>query len=103
MAIWIGEGITPYTVGQVGFLLEEQNVAVNGDEVFSLCDHPGHTDFSHAARLSGWLGTTDDIYRAAHGLGRVTRIARNGRALVVALTSDEQVAALEELGYPDLE
>lgn len=103
MNTWIGDKCTRYNVGQVGFLLESHNINGGNTPSYYLSDHPGHTNMSHEPRLSGWLGTTDNVYGCAHGLARVTRVARNGRALVVALTEQEQEAVLEELGYPELE
>jgi hypothetical protein len=38
----------------------------------------------------------------AEGMGIVEKVARNGRALVRPLDGPELMAALEELGYPEL-
>jgi hypothetical protein len=37
-----------------------------------------------------------------HGIHRVVRVAKNGRALVERLQGEALEAALDELGYPDL-
>lgn len=36
-------------------------------ETYHLNAQPGRTNLSHEARIKGWLGTTDNIYRSALG------------------------------------
>lgn len=99
---WIGGGWADrHEIGQVGFLIEiiPQGCA----DHWELSDLPGRTNMSHEPRLDAWLGETNNVNRYAHGIVRVTRIARNGRALVIQLTGDDVTAALEELGFPELE
>jgi hypothetical protein len=101
MGTWIGEIGDNYEVGQVGFLICRTDCNHIGVK-YSLWDRPAHTNMSHQPKLSGWCGTTNNICLDAHGLARIVRVARNGRALVVGLTDREQAAALQALGYPDL-
>lgn len=97
---WIGPDPT-LSVGDIGFLIENANES-NGGSQFFLRDTPAHTNRSHEPRLRGWCGTWNNVSTEAHGMVRVERLARNGRALVIELTGDELTEALEELGYPEL-
>lgn len=97
---WIGPDDT-LTVGDIGFLIEHYNESSGGSR-FELRDTPPYTNQSHQPRLSGWCGTWNNVGTHGHGLARVERLARNGRALVRPLDGDELTAALEELGYPEL-
>ncbi len=98
---WIGTEYDVFTVGQVGFLVEISHT-MKGWTRRELRDHPARTNQSCEARLYGWCGTTNDIYVHAQGMARVEKVARNGRALVRLLDGDEMMAALSDLGYPDL-
>lgn len=105
MSQWIGDpndgfGGSDYELGQVGFLVE---VSPQGRASrWELRSHPAHTNRSHEPRLHGWCGETNNVNVDAHGMARVTRIARNGRALVVPIVGQELTAALAECGYPEL-
>lgn len=98
MAIWI-DGYE-LSVGEVGFLIE--CVPEGRATRYHLNDRPPYTNLSHEPRLHGWCGTTDNVARYGHGMARVTRVARNGRALVVPLHGQELVRALEDAGFPGL-
>jgi len=92
-------------VGDVGFLVEHSNVLhPRTPSAYHLTEHPAHTNMSHAPRLTGWCGTTNDIYIYAHGIGRVARTCRNGRVQYTRVTDPTEVArVLDSLGYPELE
>jgi hypothetical protein len=97
---WIGPDDS-LTVGQIGFLVEKHH-AVKGWTRFELRDIPAHTNESREPQLDGWCGTDNGLATYARGMARVERVARNGRAYVVELDGGDLVAALAELGYPDL-
>lgn len=70
-----------------------------------LGDRPGRKNLSREPVLRGWLGSTDNISEDALGLARIVRITDTGdRALIrlIPAGSDEEVSALEFLGWPDL-
>jgi hypothetical protein len=98
---WIGPA-EDLEVGQAGFLIEFSN-PYKRSETWVLRDTPAHTNDSHEPRLEGWCGSWNDTSTHAHGMAKVARVARNGRAQVVAITGAELTAALEELGYPELD
>lgn len=97
---WIGPS-AEYEVGQIGFLIEFSN-PLKHSENWVLRDTPAYTDQSHEPKLHGWCGSYNDTSTNAHGMGKVVKVARNGRAQIVMLTGEELSAALEELGYPEL-
>lgn len=99
--MWIGPADN-LAVGLTGFLVENSH-AIKGWERIELRDLPAYTNQSHQPRLTGWCGTYNDVATHARGVGRVVRMARNGRAYVEILTGDELTAALEELGFPELD
>ena len=99
-AMWIGPDES-LTVGQIGFLIEHSN-AFKGWKHYEVRDVPAHTNQSFEPRLHGWCGTYNDRATFAHGMARVERVARNGRAYVRSLEGAELREALEELGYPAL-
>ena len=101
MTRWIGPDET-LTVGQVGFLVEFSN-AIRRSERYELRDRPPYTNQSHEPTLVGWCGSYNDLSTTGHGMARVVRLARNGRALVEELAGADLTAALEELGYPELD
>lgn len=105
MAQWIDtDWDSDLKVGTVGFLVRVQNQNERGmPERWSLRDRPPYTNGSHEPRLTGWCGTTDNRAVYGHGMAKVVRVARNGRALVVSLEGAELSAALEELGFPGLD
>jgi hypothetical protein len=89
------------SVGDIGFLVEvcpEQRA-----DYCVLQDRPAYTNQSHEPRLYGWCGTTNNVARFGQGVARVIRCAKNGRACVQALEGAELTAALEELGFPELD
>ena len=97
---WIGPDES-LNLGDKGFLIEFSN-SVRHTERWELRDTPAHTNQSNQPRLEGWCGSTNDLSTSAHGMGKVIRVAKNGRCLIQTLEGDELAAALEELGYPDL-
>jgi hypothetical protein len=96
---WIGPDES-LNVGDVGFLIEFSNPSKS--ETWTLRDTPAHTNQSHQPRLHGWCGSWNNTNTNAHGMVKVVKVAKNGRAQVVQLEGDELRAALEELGYPEL-
>lgn len=99
-SMWIGPDET-LTEGQIGFLVRKSH-ETNGSVRFVLRDIPAYTNQSNEPRLHGWCGTDNNLATSACGMARVTRLARNGRALVTQLLGDELKSALDELGYPEL-
>ncbi len=99
--LWIGPDES-LAVGQTGFLIRHWH-ETKGWVRFDLRDTPARTNVSLEYRLSGWCGSYDNISTTARGMVRVTRVAKNGRALVAQLTGAELTAALEDLGYPELD
>ena len=96
---WIGPDES-LAVGDVGFLIEFVRGAVSN---WVLRDTPAHTSTFHNPQLNGWCGTYDDTATHAHGMAKVVKVARSGRAQVQHLEGEELIAALEELGYPGLD
>ena len=96
--IWTDEDRV-FSTTEIGFLVRK-HFDLQRRDVWVLSDRPAHTNQSHQPRLYGWCGTTDDISVNAEGLGRVVRVAKNGRARLVRV--DVTPAALEALGYPEL-
>lgn len=103
MAYWIDELRTPIdaAVGTVGFLSRSPRQGC--EPRLMLDEHPRRTNMSHEPRLRGWCGETNNVSVHAMGMARVARIAKNGRVLVVAIDGAEQTAALDALGYPELD
>lgn len=104
--MWIGQGdeygFSDYTVGQEGFLVQRSN-PYQRRESWELSNVPAHTNGSHMPRLHGWCGETDNVSVYAHGVARVTRVAKNGRALVEVVTDAADIARiLDAFGYPEL-
>lgn len=97
---WIGPNDS-LQVGDIGFLIERSH-ARHRTEVMELCDLPAHTNGSNKPRLYGWCGSYNDLSTYARGMGRVERLAKNGRAYVRLLEDEEIPPALEDLGYPEL-
>jgi hypothetical protein len=97
---WIEE--QPHVlVGGIYFLIETEN---RGTKSYLLSETAPRTNQSHADRLSGWCGTSNDVATFARGLVSVERFARNGRTRISAIKSGgvEEREALEDLGYPAL-
>jgi hypothetical protein len=88
-------------VRDTGFLVRISH-ETNSWERYELRDTPAMTNQPREPRLHGWCGTTNNISATACGMVRVTRMARNGRALVQEIEGQELAEALEDLGYPDL-
>ena len=101
MTRWIGTEHDTFTAGQTGFLVEISH-NLKGWTRHELRDHPPKTNQSFKPMLYGWCGTFNDVATYGKGMAVVTRVAKNGRALVRELTGDELSAALDDFGYPDL-
>jgi len=99
-AKWI-DGTDYMRVGDVGFLVERSN-PYQRLQRFELQDTPPHTNQSHQPRLYGWCGSWNNFSTYGHGLHRVEKIARNGRAYVRHVSILELDMELEKLGYPQL-
>ena len=97
---WIGPDES-LNLGDIGFLIEFSNPRKNSER-WELRDTPACENMSGAPRLDGWCGSTNDLSTNAHGMGKVVRVAKNGRCLIQPLDGDALDGALEELGYPDL-
>jgi len=65
----------------------------SGEERWLLSTDPGRTNMSHETRLSGWLGTTNDIAMYARGHVRVSRDA-SGRTRFARIAAED--ARVEE-------
>lgn len=98
---WIGPDDS-LELNDIGFLIEKSNPVNGGWERWELRDTPPHTNQSNMPRLYGWCGSYNDVSTNGHGVGKVIRVAKNGRCLIQVLEGDAQQAALDELGYPDL-
>ncbi len=82
----------------MGFLVR---ISPQGEaDRYQLRDTPAYTNQSREPRLDGWCGSWNNT--STSGMGIVEKVARNGRALVRLLDGPELLAALEELGYPEL-
>ena len=104
MATWTDHYRADYSpVGTVGFLARVQDQNHGCAEVYTLTQRPRRTNQSHEPRLNGWCGTTNNVAVFAEGMARVARVTKNERCLLVALSPEEQEAALERLGYPGLD
>lgn len=101
MTRWIGPD-PMLSVGDTGFLIENSNENTGVSQYF-LRDTPPYTNRSHEPRLHGWCGTWNNVGTHGHGMARVERVAKNGRAFVIELTGAELADALDELGYPELQ
>lgn len=97
---WIGPD-EDLRVGDVGFLIEISN-PYKRTETWILRDTPALTNQSREPLLHGWCGSYNDTSTNAHGMARVVKVARNGRAQIERLSGEDLEAALEELGYPEL-
>lgn len=107
MYITIGDEYTRDSrieVGKIGFLTSSYDTST-GREWYRFQFAPGKTNLSGEAKLYGWLGTTNNIDRNAHGLVQIVRIFANGRAQVRRIaegSAEERDALTDVLGYPEL-
>ena len=101
---WIGPDATiyPAAAGDIGFLIEK-NHHTHGWTRYELSATPAYTNQSHEPLLYGWCGSYNDLSTSGCGMARVIKVAKNGRILVRQLDGDDLAAALDDLGYPDLE
>jgi hypothetical protein len=60
--------------GERRYLIEVK--PVGGSVVYILSKYPGRTNSSHAERLDGWLGQTDNVNRDARGYYEVVGRSR---------------------------
>jgi len=97
---WIGPDEN-LKVGDVGFLIEFSN-PYDSSERYELRDTPAITTGSRMPQLEGWCGSYNNLATYGRGMVKVIRVASNGRCLTEELAGIELVAALEELGYPEL-
>jgi hypothetical protein len=98
--LWINGDDYHMVEGNIGFLVFV--VPQTGEDHYVLREHPALANQSREPRLTGWLGTTDNVARYGQGLARITKIARNGRFRIQRLEVGDADAALNELGYPEL-
>lgn len=99
--MWIGVEGDDFAPGQTGFLVETSH-ATKGWTRYQLRDWPAKTNQSFEPRLHGWCGSHNDVSTNGRGVARAERVAKNGRALVKILEGAEAIAALEDLGFPEL-
>ena len=100
---WIGPDYA-LLLGAEGFLVECSDLTRSGcPTTCRLHDTPSRANQSREPRLYGWCGTTNNVSVTALGVWRVERMARNDRLYVRQLTGADLTAALEDLGYPDLD
>jgi hypothetical protein len=94
------------TVGDVGFLLEISPINEEGQRPrrkrVEIRDNPVRTAGTLEEMLFGYLeGDRTDV--EALGVATVVEAAPNGRGKLQSLWGDEARAALQKLGYPELE
>jgi hypothetical protein len=58
---------------------------------------------SREPKLYGWCGSYNNLSTTGCGMYKVKRVAKNQRCYIEQLEGDELTAALEELGYPELD
>lgn len=68
------------------FYLTETTNTNNGDTWREMLSRPGRTNMSHEERVSGFLGSTNNLSKDALGLWRITKI--NG-SVITAERIDE--------------
>jgi hypothetical protein len=95
---FVGDARHRFAVGDTGFLLEL--TPANGASRIELRDSPARTARSLTDVLFGFIPGRTSV--EAVGAARVTEVARNGRGKVVTLWGDDLTAALNELGYPEI-
>ena len=92
-----------WKVGDIGFLVYRDDLNRRGATRYTLQSRPQCTNMSGRPCLDEWCGTTNNVYVAADGLARVARVTGNDRMQLARLPKSEWPAALEALGYPDLD
>lgn len=98
--LWINGDDYHMVEGNIGFLVFV--VPQTGEDHYVLREHPALANQSREPRLTGWLGTTDNVARYGQGLARITEISLGGRFRVERLNAEDTDAALKELGHPEL-
>ena len=93
--MWI-DNLNYEPIGTIGFLICKD---YGRYERIVIQDRPGCTNMSLEPRLSGWLGTTNDVSRHAMGVGKIVKTSKDGRrALVSMLVGDKLDAWLDSEG-----
>jgi hypothetical protein len=100
-SLWIGPLSRDYYVGDFDFLIQIDHP--QRDARYELRDTPAITNQSLQPTLHGWCGSYNDTSTFGCGVVEVVRVARNGRLFVRELEGEALSAALEELGYPELD
>ena len=91
------------------YVIETTNVGPNqegsaNDTTVEITKTPGHTNSSHEAKIDGWLGTTNDWNRNAHGEFDNIEAARDyikatfGKTRIEETETDDDIAEVHELG-----
>lgn len=100
--MWIENDYQHRDYNYVGFLAHRVDIN-NGNERYSLDDHPPHGNASGNPKPCGWCGTYNNIATYGMGIWRIVRIARNGRIEITKVTDkDDLMKYLDDVGYPDL-
>lgn len=95
---FVGDSRHRFNVGDVGFLLEL--TPETGPSRIELRDSPARTARHLTDVLYGFIPGRTAV--EALGTAKVTEVARNGRGKVQTLWGPELDAALNELGYPEI-
>ncbi len=101
---WMDNSVGGFEVGQALFLVTVFRENTGVEEHTGQTD-PCRTNLSRERKLRGWCGSTNNVSRTANGLVRVRRISKSKSRMCVTQIqrgSQEEAAALEELGYPEL-
>lgn len=77
-----------FNKGDLGFLLEHHILDEGKDPIYYISRTPGRKNLSGESVLDGWLGNTNNVYRAAHGL-------------VVVISAGEESAIVEPIKEPE--
>jgi hypothetical protein len=95
---WVGDARNRFAVGDVGFLLEL--TPQTGVARVELRDSPARTtDWTDI--LFGMVEGRTNV--EALGVAKVIEVTKNGRGKVQTLWGDELTAALDQLGYPEID
>lgn len=95
---FVGDARHRFKEGDIGFLLEL--TPENGVSRIELRDSPARTARTLTDVLYGFIPGRTTV--EALGTAKVTEVARNGRGKVSTLWGEGLKAALNELGYPDI-